>query len=125
METRSELARQLVNDLCKLELEGCRCCPDIILALWKRHLPGNVRSGIAHCTFNKDTFEEVVKLADDIFASNRPTTSSVAAIRSGSSAAEAALSPPSYLDETQPGIPYPVPEVSAIRQASKRSGGGG
>ena len=92
----SDLARVLVNDVCLDDLQ-CRCCPDIILALWKRHLPGQVRAGIAHCSFNKDTFDSVVQLADDIFASNAPPAS-VAAIG---------------LDETQPAISYPVPEVAA------------
>ena len=119
----SQLARALVNDLskCKPNL-SCLCCPDIILAIWKRQLPGNVRAGIAHCSFNKDTFDAVVKLADDIFSANAPPSSSVAAaaysvaaIGSGSQKGGIAA-PPVNLDETQPGLPYPVvQEVNAIR----------
>ena len=41
----SSLARALVNDLCKKELEGCTCCPAIVLALWRRHLPGTFGQG--------------------------------------------------------------------------------
>ena len=41
----SMLARELVEDLCKKELD-CDCCPAIVTALWKRHLPSHVRSGI-------------------------------------------------------------------------------
>ena len=105
----SDLARQLVNDVCLEDLEGCRCCPAIISALWKRHLPGAVRAGIAHCEFTKETFDQVTQLADDIFASNAPA-GSVAALN---------------LDETQPAIAYPLPEVSAIRGGSNRGRGRG
>ena len=65
----SQLARALVNDICSKDLD-CDCCPAVVLALWKRHLPGNVRAGIAHCTFNRQHFNAIIQLADDIFASN-------------------------------------------------------
>ena len=104
----SQLARALVNDLSKCKMQ-CQCCPDWILTLWKRQLPGNVRAGIAHCTFNKDTFDSVVQLADDIYSSNRPTAA-VAAVK------KPQTNQPPDLDETQPGLPYPVvQEVSAVR----------
>ena len=108
----SQLARALVNDLSKCKMQ-CQCCPDWILALWKRQLPGNVRAGIAHCTFNKDTFDSVVQLADDIYSSSRPTPS-VAAVRQSTAA----------LNETQPGLEYPVPEVNAIRGGGRGRGRG-
>ena len=106
----STLARALVNDICKKELRGCTCCPAVVLSLWKRHLPGNVRAAIASMPFNADTFKEVTQHADAVFASNAPVT--VAAVRS-----EAAVlaQPPASLDETQPGLAYPVAEVAAIR----------
>ena len=111
----SDLARDLVNDICLSDLEGCKCCPAIILAMWKRHLPGSVRAGIAHCNFTKETFDTVVQLADDIFVSNAPA-SSMAAI----------ATPSPSLNETQPAMPYPIPEVSAVnRGGSNRSRGRG
>ena len=108
-DTPSELARALVNDLCKSQLKDCQCCPAIIACLWKRQLSGQVRAGIAHCQFNADTFNEVVQLADDIHASSRPA------------GAIAAVS----LDETQPAIPYAAnPEVAAIGRGGGRGGRG-
>ena len=104
----SSLARALVNDLCQKELEGCTCCPAIILALWRRHLPGNVRAAISHMEFNSTTFDAVCKLADDVFQSNQPTPS-IAAVS---------------LDETQPAIPYATPEVAAIRGGNRGGRGG-
>ena len=107
----STLARALVNDLCKKQLD-CECCPGIVLALWRRHLPDHVRSGIAHCKFNKNTFDEVLELADDIFES-RSAVSTVAAVAKAGQVGQ--------LDETLPAIPYATAEVSAV---SRGRGGG-
>ena len=105
--TPSQLARLLVNDVCKHNLD-CDCCPDIILHLWKRHLPSAVRAGIARTPFSKDTFKEITALADDIFYNTTP-----AGAPAGVAALEGAES---HLNETQPAIPYAtVPEVAALR----------
>ena len=129
----SQLARALVTDLskCKPPL-SCQCCPDIIMAIWKRQLPGNVRAGIASTPFTKDTFDTVVKLADDIFSANKPPSSSVAAYSvaaigsgSGSQQGRSNQAPSVNLDETQPGLSYPVQEVNAIRGRGGFRGGRG
>ena len=111
----SMLARALVSDVCKQQL-NCRCCPANVLALWKRQLPLGVRAGIAHVskTFNKDNFNEVTQLADDIFAQTH-TQPSVNAMK----VAEAASTD---LNETQPALPYAVGEVNAL---SRGRGGRG
>ena len=108
----SELARELVDKVCKKNLQGCECCPDIILCLWKRHLSSQVRAGIAKMEFNENTFEEIVQLADDIHQTTRAPR------------AIAAVAAPESLDETQPAIPYAQPEVAAVR-GSGRGGRGG
>ena len=109
----SELARVLVNDLCRHEME-CDCCPAIVTALWKRHLPGTVRAGIAKYRMTKDTFDEVLQLADDIYASNRPA---------GAGAVSAVSS---SLDETLPAIQYAVqPEVAATNRGGRGGRGRG
>ena len=109
----SQLARALVADICKTKLKDCNCCPAIVATLWKRQLASNVRSGIAHCKFNADTFNEVCQLADDIHAENKPVAQVVAAVGAHS------------LDETQPAIEYPVPEVAAVNRGGGRGGRGG
>ena len=96
----STLARQLVNDLNR-DL-NCANCAAVISTLWKRQLPGPVRSGIAKYKLTSDNFDEVCQDADDIFESNAHTP------------VVAAVGAPS-LDETQPGLQYPVAEVAAIR----------
>ena len=107
----SQLARGLVNDLCKSKLKNCPCCPAIVACLFKRQLSSQVRAGIAHCNLTAETFNQVVQLADDIHASNLPVPS-VAAVATATTS----------LDETQPAIPYATGEVAAIRG---RGGGGG
>ena len=93
------------------------CCPANVLAIWRRHLPSNVRAGIAHMAFNAGTFNEVCQRADDIHASNNAGGQvhafSVAAVAS-----------PTDLDKTQPGIPYPVPETAAIQRGGRGRGRG-
>ena len=111
----SQLARALVNDICKKQLD-CECCPAVVLALWKRTLPMQVRAGIAHMSFTKQTFNEVLQLADDIFETQNVSTPS---------GAVNALSSTASLDETQPGLSYPVAEVNAVSRGRGGRGGRG
>ena len=111
----SQLARALVNDICKKQLD-CECCPAVVLALWKRTLPMQVRAGIAHMTFSKQTFNEVLQLADDIFETQNVATPS---------GAVNALSASPSLDETQPGLAYPVAEINAVSRGRGGRGGRG
>ena len=94
----SSLARELVEDLslCQPQLQ-CTCCPSFVTALWKRHLPSNVRAGIASMKLTAESFDQITQLADDIWSANKPaaTVSSI------------------NMDETQPAIPYATPEVAA------------
>ena len=106
----SQLARALVRDVCKNEL-NCACCPDNVLALWRRQLPSHVRAGISSMPGNKDNFNAVVNHADDIFDSQPAVT--VAAVRADT------------LNETQPGLQYPVPEVAAINRGGRGGRGRG
>ena len=108
----SQLARALVDDVCKLQLKNCPCCPSNVSALWKRHLSSTVRAGIAHMDFTKDNFNAIVELADKIHDDTTPNKApSVAAIKNMN------------LDETQPAIPYAAPEVAAVGRG--RGGRGG
>ena len=112
----SSLLRALVNDICKKDLNGCTCCPAVVMALWKRHLPDNVRAGIADETLSKETFKRIGQLADKIFASSSSKT--VAAVRVDKNNA------PATLDETQPGLTYPVPEVAGVARGGRGGRGG-
>ena len=67
----SHLARLLINDLCPKRLDGC-CCKNFIVGLWKRQLPDNVKASVAHLEFNAINLEQILKQADQVYASNRP-----------------------------------------------------
>ena len=113
VETPSQLARALVNDICKTQLKGCKCCPAIVSALWKRQLSSQIRAGIAHCQLTAESFNEVVQLADDIHNSSRPA---------GSVAAIAAVS----MDETLPALQSSVvPEIAATSRGGRGGRGRG
>ena len=109
----SQLARELVNDICKNEL-NCPCCPAVVEAIWKRHLSAPVKAGIAKYTLSKDNFKEVTELADAIHDSSTPLAASVSAVRVETAS----------LNETQPGLQYPVPEVNAVQSNRGGSRGG-
>ena len=94
--TPSELARNLMDDICQHEMD-CACCPAVILALWKKHLPVQVRAAIAGQTFDNETFDAVCELADQVFETCRPAGVSIAA---------------ASLDETQPAIPYATAAIN-------------
>ena len=101
----------------------CDCCLAVILALWKRSLPTAVRAGIAHMPFTKENFNAITQLADDIFESQ--PAHSVSAVRSAGAVAAVASPPPASLNVTQPAIPYPIEEVSAVRSFRGGRGRGG
>ena len=106
----SVLARALAGDVNK-KLD-CDNCLAVVLSLWKRQLPSTVRAGIAHMEFTKDNFNAITQLADDIFES-QPNSATVAAMRVEGSA------PNPQLDETQPGLAYPVQEVNAVSRGGR------
>ena len=75
----SQLAKQLINDLCDHELTGC-CCHKFIFGLWYRQLPTSVREGISHLVFSGDTYEQVLSHADNIFGAGKHGSGQIAAL---------------------------------------------
>ena len=67
----SQLANDLINDMCEHELEGC-CCRRWIFGLWHRQLPSAVKQAVAHKKFSKETLKDVLELADKVYESTRP-----------------------------------------------------
>ena len=110
----SSLARELKDDICQHDLD-CECCPAVISYLWKKQLSAQVRAGIAHIKMTSATFDQVTQLADDIHVSSLPGASGFPAVN--------AVTSGDHLNETQPGLSYPVPEVNAVR--NNRGGRGG
>ena len=113
----SELARTLVNDLCEHELSGC-CCRKYIVGMWKEKLPVSVRQGIAGQTFDSQNFENIITLADKIFA-ERTLGQSVASLQQQGAVS---LPGPPVLDQ---GFHQDFPqEVSAVSYRGGRGRGG-
>ena len=120
----STLARQLVHDIAKGKLE-CDNCTATIAALWKRQLSSSVKAGIAHLKLSKANFKEVVQLADDIYSSNsHSSAASVASVTTPSAPPTSSRSGANALNETQPALPYPIPEVNAVRNTRGGRGRG-
>ena len=67
----SQLGKALISDLCKKgkKLDGC-CCAPIVWGMFRDQLPIAVRNHIAEKPFNKDTYKEIFKTADQVFDSN-------------------------------------------------------
>ena len=116
----SELARQLVNDLCSHQLVGC-CCKTFIVGLWKRALPSSVKSAVASLEFNDTNFDAIVQLADAVYASNlKPITPSVSAIGVAASGAVSLPGPPVLDQAFHPAFQ----EVAAVAYGQNRGGRG-
>ena len=76
----STLGREIIDDMCPHELDGC-CCHKWVYGLWLRSLPGGVRQGIAGQEFTSETYQDIFQLADDIYGSTKPVLNqSVAAV---------------------------------------------
>ena len=112
----SDLARELVNDLCDHELVGC-CCSKFIVGLWKKQLPLSVRQSIASMTFNADNFEAIVKLADDVFSQGRQ--SQVSALSGAVSLPAPAVFDEAFRDE------LPSDQVQQVAGLGRGGRGGG
>ena len=116
----SQLARGIVNDMCDKEMNGC-CCHKWVAGAWKRQLPSSVKQAIADTPFNHTNFNQILKTADKVFSSTRPTQSAtVAAVAAGASADPA-------LDEAfHPSMPWPQhpTEVAAYSQRGRGQGRG-
>ena len=87
----------------KKPLEGC-CCAKVVSALWKKQLPAVVRAAVAGMDLAAN-MEDVLRKADDVFASQGARAAPVAAV--------AAVN----LDETLPALQSAA--VSAVSSAKK------
>ena len=77
------------------------------------------KAGIAHLKLTSATFNQITQLADVIHMYNLHVASS------SMSSLNAVTSSGDQLNETQPGLPYTVPEVNAIKNRLGKNGSGG
>ena len=112
----STLARELVDDMCEKELDGC-CCHKWIVGQWKKHLPLSVRQSIANMKLTKDTFNDVLQHADEVFEESTPSGASVAATTWSAE-------DPTPVDLNMAYGSLPTPEEVAALRAGGRGGPG-
>ena len=112
----SQLARQIINDMCDHNLDGC-CCRKWVFGLWHQALPTNVKAAVAHHKFDKDTLKEVLELADKVYDSTRPQPRV-------SAASVAAVEGDTAFHEDFPSEGQQQAEVAAVRRGGARGGRG-
>ena len=97
----SQLARELIDDLCDHELQGC-CCTKFIVGLWHRQLPTNVRQGVSHLEFNAGNLDEILKRADDWFITGQKSVLVTPGVSAIGASASAFPQPPTQWAVTEP-----------------------
>ena len=75
----SQLAEDLINDLCDRELKNC-CCIKVVSGLWRRAMPSSVKQAVAHYDFTRANLANIMQVADDVYQSTRPASASIAAM---------------------------------------------
>ena len=75
----SAFAKELVDHLCKCDPPLQCCAAPTVSALWRRQLPPVVRAAIAGKSLSTH-FADVIKLADDVHASQATGAANVAAV---------------------------------------------
>ena len=97
----SQLGKKLIDDICKKEkkLDGC-CCDKTVWAMFREDLPVVIRNHIAEMKFDKTTYKDIFRKADQVYASNsssepaavsRPAVAAVKADQSPQDGAVAAV----------------------------------
>ena len=113
----SALGKLLIHDLCPGAKPFRNChCARVVWWFFIKQMPQVIRTALAEKRFNADSYNDIFKLADDVFNANKMGTSS------DSPAVVAAVTQAS-LDETQPAIPYPV-EAASFRGNGRGRGRG-
>ena len=112
----STLARQQINDLCECQVTlSCPCCAKIIFGMWRKNLPNQVKAHISNHKFDKDTYLEVLEIADNVWSSHKTPSQTVAA-------ATTAPAPPPTPSATTPVAAAATPQVAAATTSRGRGG---
>ena len=126
----SQLAEELIGDLCDRELKNC-CCIKVVGGLWRRAMPSAVKQAIAHYDFTRQNLQNIMQVADDVYLSTRPSAA-VAAISAPTTSKNSDLSTEEVLNQAF-NMPHSQEEASAqiiaslaaqVAAISKKFGGG-
>ena len=110
--TPSALGKKLIHVICPgvTPMEGCHCAR-MIYGFWEAQMSSAIKTKIAGKSFNKDTYKDLFKEADEAWRANGGATQVPAVV--------AAVSAPSPSDVSTP------PQVAAVRGAGRGNFRGG
>ena len=94
----SQLAEELISDLCDKELRNC-CCIKTVGGLWRRAMPTSVRQAIAHYDFTRANLPNIMQVADDVFLSTKTPLLAIAAVSAPTTTPNSDLSTPEVLNQ--------------------------
>ena len=68
----SQLGEALIDDICECETKlAAKCCAKIVWGMYRDAIPVVVRNHIAQLSFNKDTYQEIFTISDQVYDSNQ------------------------------------------------------
>ena len=132
----SQLAEDLINDLCDKELKNC-CCIKVIGGLWRRAMPSAVRQAVAHYDFTRNNLANIMQVADDVFQSTKTPVLQIAAVSAPTTASDSNLSTTEVLNQafttqnpntpqtTEAQIASLAAQVAAMQKSFNNRGGRG
>ena len=117
--TPSALGKKLIHAICpgSKPFETCHCAK-MVWGFWRAQMTVPIKSGLAGKKFNKDTYADIFKEADEIWRANGGASSVQAAVVASVSAPTPPSSTPSDV-----GAEGATPQVAAF-QASRGRGNG-
>ena len=118
----SALGKLLINDICPdaKPLVSCHC-ERAVYYYFMQQMPQVIKTQLADKDFNANTYKNIFKLADEVFAANKLGATSGATVVAAVSVTSPAA--PQELDTTQPALQYPV-EATSFRGQPRGRGRG-
>ena len=114
----SALGKKLTHIICPgvKPFDGCHCAR-MVYGFWESNLTPPIKTKIAGKRFNKDTYQELFKLADEAWLANGGVDRPPAVV--------AAVPPPSQAAAVEPAVQGDAPQVAAVAPRGGRGGRGG
>ena len=112
--TPSALGKKLIHLICPgaKPFEGCHCAK-IVYGFWDNNLTVPIKTALAGQPFNKDTYQALFKLADQVFIAN------------GGKVASASPAVVGAVSTKNSDPPNDTPQVAAVRGGGRGRGRGG
>ena len=121
--TPSQLCREIINDLCEKELDGC-CCAKFIFGLWNRSLPISVRQAVSSLEFNAANLDNILELADKNFMAGKSSVATPGVASIVSQPSYSSLEGASWNEAFHPSFPGSEGQVAAMSFQGRGGRGG-